>query len=120
MQAFSCFSCSGSEIKALASFANLGTIRANLRNAANNSVAQIGISGERYYQIEIDVVAYFGSTELTAQMAWKENVSHGRHFSSLFLIDAVFPGDRKAVSFDTFDFSRGITWTQNPGDYRLL
>ncbi|KAI9566206.1 hypothetical protein HD554DRAFT_2174667 [Boletus coccyginus] len=39
----------------------------------NNSVAQIGISGEGYHQVEIDVVAYFGSTELTAQMAWKEN-----------------------------------------------
>jgi len=54
------------------SFTELCTIPANLRNVANNSVAKIGISGEVYYQVDFDVVAFFGSTELTAQMAWKD------------------------------------------------
>ncbi|KAF8431023.1 hypothetical protein L210DRAFT_3561370 [Boletus edulis BED1] len=55
------------------SFAGLGTIQANLSKVANNQVVQRGISGETYYQVDFDVVAFFGSTELTAQMAWKHN-----------------------------------------------
>ncbi|KAF8123254.1 hypothetical protein EV363DRAFT_1404011 [Boletus edulis] len=57
------------------SFAGLGTIQANLSKVANNQVVQRGISGETYYQVDFDVVAFFGSTELTAQMAWKHNIS---------------------------------------------
>ncbi|KAF8550552.1 hypothetical protein OG21DRAFT_1478486 [Imleria badia] len=55
------------------SFTTLGTIRANLSKAAYNSVAKMGVSGEVYYQVDFDVVALFGTTELTAQMAWKDN-----------------------------------------------
>lgn len=77
----------------LAFFANLCTIRANLSKAANNSVSKIGLSGEVYYQVDFDVVAFFGSTELTAQMAWKENVSHEPHRFSFSLIATGFLGD---------------------------
>ncbi|KAI9566246.1 hypothetical protein HD554DRAFT_2025961 [Boletus coccyginus] len=91
------------------SFATLGTIRANLRQAANGSVAMIGLSGEVYYRVDIDIVAFFGSTELTAQMVWKENVSHRPQFFSFSLIAGMFPGHRKAVSIGALDFSHGLT-----------
>jgi len=105
MQALSYTSCSRSETTLLASFATLGTIRANLRQAANNSVTMFGIAGEVYYRVDVDVVAFFGSTELTAQMVWKECVSHRPHFFSFSLIAAMFPGHRKAVSIGALDFS---------------
>ena len=35
----------------------------------------MGFSGA-YYHVDFDVVSFFGSTELKAQMAWKDNVSH--------------------------------------------
>jgi len=54
------------------SFAKLCTIRADLSKAANTLVAET-VSGEVYHRIHFDVVAFFGATELTAQMAWKEN-----------------------------------------------
>lgn len=61
----------------LASFTELRTVaKANLSGAAYNSAAKIGISGEAYYQVDVDLVVYFGSTELTAQMEWEDNVSH--------------------------------------------
>lgn len=60
-------------------------MQGNLRQAAKDSVAKIGVSGEVYYKVNFDVVMFFGSTELTAQMVWKHNVSHQPHFFFSFL-----------------------------------
>jgi hypothetical protein len=58
----------------ISSFTELRTVaKANLSGAAYNSAAKIGISGEAYYQVDVDLVVYFGSTELTAQMEWEDN-----------------------------------------------
>ena len=57
----------------------------------------MGFSGA-YHQVDFDVVAFFGSTELKAQVAWKDNVSHAPYRFSFSLIAAVFLGNRKAVS----------------------
>lgn len=59
----------------LAFFSELCTIRADLCKAANDPVAHQAQSGETYYQVHYNVVALFGSTELTAQIAWWANVS---------------------------------------------
>ena len=60
---------------------------------ANKSVPKKGVSGEVYYQVDYEVIAFFGSTELTAQVAWKDNVSRKPHRFSFSLITTVFLGD---------------------------
>lgn len=59
-----------------ASFTKACTIRADLSEAARVSGVKTGSSGETFYKISYHVVAFFGSTEWTAQVAWETNVSH--------------------------------------------
>ena len=42
-------------------------------------------TGEKYYRVNYDVILLFGSTELQAQVAWKEDV---RPHNSLIVIFA--------------------------------
>ena len=63
-----------------------------MSGVARNSVARFGLSGEIYYQIDFDVIAFFGTAELKAQMAWKDNVSREPYFFSSFLTSTAFLG----------------------------
>jgi len=60
------------------SFCELCTIRADLRKAAQNSVALKTESGETYYQVHYNVVTLFRNTELSAQIAWWANRTEER------------------------------------------
>ena len=92
MQVVSSHSCS-QVILFLASFTDLCTVQGDMSRVARNSTAKFGVSGGIYYQVDFDVIAFFGSTELTAQMAWKDYVSRKPCFFPSSLIGTVFPGN---------------------------
>lgn len=50
------------------------TIRADLSKAVED-LAPKKASGRVYYQLDYDVIVFFGFTELQAQLGWKARVS---------------------------------------------
>lgn len=98
-------------------------IRANLSKAAYNSVAKMGVSGEVYYSVDVEVVVFFGSTELTAQMAWRDNVSHEPSFFFSFCFSDYYRVSRGLNSgeYECNVISRMVlTQIQSASDDRLL
>ena len=58
------------------SFSTLCTIRFDLEEAAKTLTPQRKLLGPGfYYSLTFDVIILFGSTEFSAQVAWKVNVS---------------------------------------------
>ena len=53
-------------------FVQLCTVEADLLNAVSGPLK--GFQGKMYYQANYEIVLLLGSTELKAQVAWKENV----------------------------------------------
>ena len=64
------------ELIVLESFSMLCTICFDLQEAAKTLIPHRKLLGQGvYYSLSIDVIISFGSTEFSAQVAWKVNVS---------------------------------------------
>ncbi|KAN0094954.1 hypothetical protein V8E55_003241 [Tylopilus felleus] len=57
------------------SFYPFCSIRVDLSQPAKNLVSRKNASGQVYYQLDYDVIVFFGLTELQAQLSWKTKVS---------------------------------------------
>ncbi|KAG9309464.1 hypothetical protein JVU11DRAFT_10433 [Chiua virens] len=56
------------------SFSTLSTVRFDLREAAKTLTPKKKVAGQgTYYSLDFDVIISFGSTEFSAQVAWKVN-----------------------------------------------
>ena len=63
-----------SEWNIAASFSTSFEIRADLSAATNDLVQRTNASGEVYYQLNYDLIVYFGLVEIKAELAWKKKV----------------------------------------------
>jgi hypothetical protein len=59
----------------LPNFQKVCTISANISDLEGVLERNVGLHGEVYWSLDIDVCICFGGTELKAYLEWKENVS---------------------------------------------
>ena len=76
-------------------FADLCNITADMTSLKSLVRPRTNHRGAKYYTVSYDIVLLFGLTELKAQIAWTQNVSHRFPLKKCYTPDAILQGVEK-------------------------
>lgn len=88
-------------------FVDLCEVTADVTNLKSSIQPRTNNRGAKYYTVAYEVVLLFGLTELKAQIAWTQNVSHRFSLKYCHASDAILQGvERRFVDHGCYKTMR--------------